>query len=84
MEDLITAQLALVRARRSQREELVSGLVATGDDFPRPTLLQSIFLFPQAMRALVEALATEVNRKASLRAKQNHSPFLPKTAAKKS
>ena len=52
----VEAQLATLRARRSHRESLVSAMV------PNATLLQTILHFPQAMRPLVEALATEVNR----------------------
>ena len=68
----IDAQLAAVRARRSQRENLVAALTPDAD--PHPTLLQTILHFPQAMRPLVEALATEVNRliaKVRRRAQQN-------------
>ena len=68
IEPAIEAQLAILRTRRSQRESLVSALT------PDATLLQAILHFPQAMRPLVEALATEVNRliaKVRRRAQQN-------------
>ena len=68
IEPTIEAQLAILRTRRSQRESLVSALT------PDTTLLQAILHFPQAMRPLVEALATEVNRliaKVRRRAQQN-------------
>lgn len=72
VEQTIEAQLATLRARKSQREALVSAL--TPDVVPHPTLLQSILLFPQPMRPLIEALASEVNRligKVRRRAQQN-------------
>ncbi len=72
MEQTIEAQLATLRARRGHRERLVTAL--TPDVEPHPTLLQSILLFPQAMRPLIEALAAEVNRligRVRRRAQQN-------------
>lgn len=72
LEQTIEAQLATVRARRLHRERLVLGLTPDAD--PHPTLLQSILLFPQAMRPLIEALASEVNRligRVRRRAQQN-------------
>jgi len=72
MEQTIEAQLATVRARRLHRENLVFALTPDAD--PHPTLLQSILLFPQAMRPLIEALASEVNRligRVRRRAQQN-------------
>ncbi len=72
VEQTVEAQLATLRARRTQRENLVTGM--TPDLDPHPTLLQSIFLFPQPMRPLVEALAAEVNRligRVRRRAQQN-------------
>ena len=72
IEQTIEAQLATLRARRTLRETLVTGL--TPDAEPHPTLLQSILLFPQAMRPLIEALAGEVNRligRVRRRAQQN-------------
>ena len=72
MEQTIEVQLATLRARRSQREILVSALTPEVDT--HPTLLQSILLFPQPMRPLVEALASEVNRligRVRRRAQQN-------------
>ena len=71
-DEAIDAQLSAVRARRLQRESLVDGLTPDAD--PHPSLLQAILLFPQPMRPLVEALATEVNRliaKVRRRAQQN-------------
>ncbi len=71
-EQAIDAQFATVRARRVHRESLVIAL--TPDANPHPTLLQSILLFPQPMRPLIEALASEVNRligKVRRRAEQN-------------
>ena len=68
----IEAQLATLRARRTQREHLVTCLTPDAD--PHPTLLQSILHFPQPMRPLVEALAGEVNRligRVRRRAQQN-------------
>jgi flagellar biosynthesis/type III secretory pathway chaperone len=68
----IDAQLAAVRARRLQRENLVAALTPDAD--PHPSLLQAILHFPQPMRPLVEALATEVNRligRVRRRAQQN-------------
>lgn len=68
----IEAQIATLRARRLERESLVMAL--TPDANPHPTLLQAILLFPQPMRPLVEALATEVNRligRVRRRAQQN-------------
>ena len=64
----VEAQLATLRARRTNRERLVSAMV------PNASLLQMILHFPQAMRPLVEALATEVNRlivQVRRRARQN-------------
>ena len=72
LEQTIEAQLATLRARRAQREHLVISLTPAAD--PHPTLLQSILLFPQPMRPLVEALAGEVNRligRVRRRAQQN-------------
>ena len=72
LEDAIATQLTSVRERRTRRENLVCAL--SGDTTHRPTLLQSLLLFPQPMRPLVEALAEEVNRligKARRRAQQN-------------
>ena len=68
VEIIIEAQLATLRARRSRRESLVAALA------PDATLLQVILHFPQPMRPLVEALATEVNRliaRVRRRAQQN-------------
>ncbi len=68
IEPAIEAQLAILRTRRSRRESLVAALV------PDATLFQTILHFPQPMRPLVEALATEVNRliaKVRRRAQQN-------------
>ena len=68
----IDAQLSAVRARRLQRESLVDSLTPDAD--PHPSILQAILHFPQPMRPLVEALATEVNRliaKVRRRAQQN-------------
>lgn len=56
----IKAQLTTLRARSSHRENMVSELMPNAD--ARPTLLQTILLFPQPMRTLVEALVCEVNR----------------------
>ena len=72
IEQTVEAQLATIRARRTQRENLVFDLTPEAD--PHPTLLQSILLFPQPMRPLVEALASEVNRligRVRRRAQQN-------------
>ncbi len=72
LEQTVEAQLATLRARRAHREGLVIGL--TPEASPHPTLLQSILLFPQPMRPLVEALASEVNRligRVRRRAQQN-------------
>jgi hypothetical protein len=56
----IEAQQVTLRARRSERENLVAALTPKAE--ARPPLLHAILHFPLAMRPLVEALATEVNR----------------------
>jgi flagellar biosynthesis/type III secretory pathway chaperone len=74
LEGTITAQLGVVRTHRTRRESLLALLGNAATNAAKPTLFQSILQFPQPMRPLVEALATEVNRlisKVRRRAQQN-------------
>jgi len=62
LEETLAAQLAVVKNLRSRREALVADF-AGGDRPPsRVSLLGTIPSFREAIRPLVEALATEINR----------------------
>jgi flagellar biosynthesis/type III secretory pathway chaperone len=74
IEEKLAAQLASVKTRRSHREALVSDLAADGRPPSRVSLLGTIPKFREALRPLVEALASEINRLIALtrrRAEQN-------------
>jgi signal transduction histidine kinase len=68
----LEAQLATVRARSFRRKGLVSALTPNAGAWP--ALFRTMPCFPLAMRPLLEALLTEVNRliaKVRRRAQQN-------------
>ncbi len=74
IEDHLAAQLATLRTRRSHRETLVAAFAGDGRPPSRISLLGTIPAFREALRPLVEALASEINRliaKTRRRAEQN-------------
>ena len=62
LEERLAAQLSAVKTRRSRRETLVSSFAGDGRPPSRVSVLGAIPAFREAIRPLVEALATEINR----------------------
>jgi flagellar biosynthesis/type III secretory pathway chaperone len=62
LEERLAEQLSAVKTRRSQREALVAAFAGDGRSPSRVSLLGAVPAFRQAIRPLVEALATEINR----------------------
>jgi flagellar biosynthesis/type III secretory pathway chaperone len=62
LEERLAVQLSAVKTRRSQRESLVATFAGDGRPPSRVSILGAIPAFREAIRPLIEALATEINR----------------------